>query len=63
MVLKSLNNAGKLVSFGFIRLNIIQNLKLTIRRQNLRSLFGDSIFVRQYLWKVVALKDCGLALQ
>ena len=49
MVLKSLNNADKLISFEFMRLNIIQNLKLTIRHQNLRNLFGDSIFVRQYL--------------
>ena len=61
MVLNSVNNADKLISFKFIRLNIIQSLKLNIRHQNLRSLFGDSIFVRQYLWKVVPLKDCGLA--
>ena len=44
-----INNADKLISFQFIRLNIIQSLKLTIRHQNLRSLFGDSIFVIQYL--------------
>ena len=49
MVLNSVNNADKLISFEFIRLNIIQSLKLTIRHQNLRSLFGDSIFVRKYL--------------
>ena len=61
MMLNSVNNADKLISFGFIRFNIIQSLKLTIRRQNLISLFRDSIFVIQYIWKVVALKDCGLA--
>ena len=49
MVLNSVNNADQLVSFGFIKLNIIKSLKLTIRHQNLRSLFGDSIFVRKYL--------------
>ena len=49
MVLNSVNNADKLISFEFIILNIIQSLKLIIRHQNSRNLFGDSIFERQYL--------------